>query len=116
MPLVLWVSKPLALENVSQVSSTVIAHNLRAHHTEARVRSLADGAGNGIPERRPPAARVELVVGLVQRRLAALAGVDARGRVVLVECAGARGLGALLAQDAELLCAALDVASMGIQS
>jgi hypothetical protein len=65
MPLVLWVSKLLALEDMSQMPTAVVAHNLRPHHTKTRVGSLTNCAGDGIPECRPSAARVKLVVGLV---------------------------------------------------
>lgn len=44
------------------------------------------------------------MVGLVERSCAARACVDALLGVVLVEVAGAGGLGALLAKNAELLC------------
>lgn len=44
------------------------------------------------------------MVGFVEGRGAAAAGVDAGIRVVLVVFARARGLGAFLAEDAELLC------------
>ena len=42
--------------------------------------------------------------GPVERRVAAGAGVDAGGGRVLVEGAGEGRLGALFAEDAELLC------------
>jgi hypothetical protein len=65
VPLVLGVTKALALENVPKMSTTVVAHNLRPHHAKTRVGSLTDCAGDSIPECRPSAARVKLVVRLV---------------------------------------------------
>ena len=56
MPLVLWIAKSLALENMSQMTSTVVAYNLRPHHAKTRVRLLSDGARDGIPEGGPSAA------------------------------------------------------------
>jgi hypothetical protein len=109
MPLVLGVSEPLALEDVSEVAATVVAHNLRPHHAETGVWSLSDGAGYGIPECWPAASRVELVVCLVERRVAAGALVDAGVGVVLVVGAGARHFGALLTENAKLLCKRLVV-------
>jgi hypothetical protein len=104
VPLILGVSKPLALEDVAQVSSTVVAYNLGPHHAEAGVGLLPNGAWHGVPECRPPASRIELVVRLVQWCVAAGASVDAGIGVVLVEGAGAGHFGALLAEDAKLLC------------
>jgi hypothetical protein len=65
MPLILWVAKLLALEDVSQMPAAVVTNNLRPHHTQTRVGSLANGTRNGIPKRRPSTARVKLVVRLV---------------------------------------------------
>jgi len=101
--LILGVTEPLALEDMSQVTPAVIADNLRPHHAKTGVRLLSHRARNGIPERRPPAARVELVVCLVEGRFAAGALVDAGVGVVLVVCAGAGHFGAFLSEDAELL-------------
>jgi hypothetical protein len=104
VPLILRVPKPLALENMPQMPTAVIAHNLRP----SAIRSLANRVGHGVPERRPSAARVELVVRFVERRFARGARVDAGGRVVLVVFAGAGVLGTFLAEDAELLWVVLD--------
>lgn len=62
-----------------------------------------DGARDAVEVGGPAAAAAELVVRLVQRCVAAGARVHALLRVVLVELATARRLGALLAEDAELL-------------
>lgn len=102
MPLIGGRVEALALEHVAQVAAAVGAHNLGARHAERAVLVAHDGAGDRVEVRRPPAARLELVVGLVQRRRAPRAGVDALRGVVLVEGAGAGGLRALLAEDAEL--------------
>lgn len=107
MPLILWIPESLALENMSQMASTVIAHNLGSHHAQARVGFLAYSSWHGVPEGRPSAARVELVVCFVERRVATGAAVDAGGRVVLIVFAGAGHLGALLPEDAELFCSQL---------
>jgi hypothetical protein len=83
--------------------SAVVANNFRP----PAIRSLPDGIGKRVPEGGPPAAGIELVVCFVERRVAALAGIDAGFRVVLVEWAGAGVFGALLAKNAELLWAIL---------
>lgn len=102
MPLILWISKLLALEYVSQMSSAVVAHNFYPHHAQPRVGLLAHCARYCVPESGPAAARVELVVGFVERRVAATACVDAGSRIVLVELTGAWHFGSFLAQDTEL--------------
>jgi hypothetical protein len=109
MSLILRVVELFALEDVPQMSSAVVAHNLRP----PTVRSLFDGTGEGVPEGGPPAAGIELVVRFVERRIAALAGVDAGFRVVLIEWAGTGVFGALLAEDSELLCAMLASCARG---
>jgi len=103
MSLILWVSEPLALEDMSQVTSTIIADNLCPHHAKTRVGLLSDSARYGIPECGPSAARVELVVCFIERRVASNACIDTGVRVVFVEFTGTRHLSALLSEDSELL-------------
>jgi hypothetical protein len=107
VPLVLGVSKALALEDVPKMSAAVVAHNLRPHHAHCAIGPLAHSARHGVPEGGPATARVEFVVRLVERRLAAAARVDAGVGVVLVEGAGPGRLGALLAENSELFCEVL---------
>lgn len=66
-----------------------------------------------IKERRPAAARLELVGCFVERRIAGGAIVGALGREVFVVFAGEGGFGAFLADDAELLCGTLANQSHG---
>lgn len=108
MPLILGVSKSLALEDMPKMSTAVVANNLRPHHAQPRIGSLSDCARDGIPEGGPAAARVELVVRFVEGRVAAGAGVHAGVGVVLVVGAGAGRFSAFLAEDAELLCELLE--------
>ena len=103
MPLVSRRRVPFALEHVPQVPAAVAAHNFGARHAEGPVLAPRHGPGDAVKIRRPPAPRRELVRRLVQRRLAPRARVDARRRLVLVELARAGRLGALFAEDAELL-------------
>lgn len=103
MSLILGVSKPLSLEDMSQMTSAVVTNNFSAHHAETWVRLLTNSAGYGVPKGRPSAAGVKLVICFVERRIAAAARVDAGVGVVLVVGAGTGGLGAFLAEDAELL-------------
>lgn len=95
--------EPLALEDVAQVAAAVGAYDLDALHEHAGVLEALDGAGDAVEVGRPAAAALELVRRLVQGRVAPGARVHARGRGVLVELAGPGGLGALLAEDPELL-------------
>jgi hypothetical protein len=104
MSLVLGVAESLPFEDMSQVATAVVAYNLRPHHSQAGVFALAHGVGNGIPECRPSASRIKLMVRFVERRVAAGAGIHARGRVVLVVFARAGHFSAFVAEDSELLC------------
>lgn len=94
----------LALENVTQVSTTVRAHNLRPLHAKGAVRVPGHGARHGVKESRPAASRLELVLCSVQGCLAAGAGVDALGGSVLVVLTGEWSFGAFFSEDAELFC------------
>lgn len=102
VPLVRRRVVPLALEDVAEVPAAVGAHNLGAGHAQRAVLVAHHGAGDGIVVGRPAAARLELVVRLVEGRVAAGAVVGARVGAVLVILAGAGALGALFAEDAEL--------------
>lgn len=83
--------------------SAIRTHNLRPLHAERAIHVPRHSTRDGIEERRPAAARLELLVRLVERSVAAGAGVDARGGHVLVIFARVGSFGALLAKDAELL-------------
>ena len=104
MSLVDRVVKPLPLENMPQVASAGGAHNLGPGHAVRLVLVPLHGAGDAVKVGRPPAPRVELGRGLVQRRRASRAGVDTLARVVLVVLPRTRRLRALLSEDAELFC------------
>lgn len=95
---------PLSLKDVTQVAAAVGADNLGPDHAESTIFVTGDRARNAVKVGRPAAARLELVVGLVEWRGTTGAGVDALFGVVLVELAGARGLGAFFAEDAKLIC------------
>jgi hypothetical protein len=104
VPLVRRRRVPLPLEHVAQVAAAARAHDLGALHAEGAVAPAQDGPGHGVEEGRPAAAAAELVRGAVEGRVAPGAGVGALRGEVLVEGARVRRLGALLAEDAELLC------------
>lgn len=97
MPLILRIPKPLSLENMPQVTPTVITHNLRPAHAQTVIRPLAYSSRDSVPKGRPAAAGVKFVVGFIEGRVAASAGVDAGRRVVLVVLTAARGFGAFFA-------------------
>lgn len=96
--------EPFPLEDVAQVSAAVAANDLGPHHAKGAILVPRHGPGNAVEVGRPAAARVELVRGVVQGRVAPGAGVDACGGVVLVELASAGRFCALLAEDAKLFC------------
>lgn len=94
----------LSLEDVTKMTTTVGADNLGTLHAKGTVGVSGYSTRDGVEEGRPAAARLELVVGLVKRSFAASAGVDTLGGHVLVKVATVGCLGALFAEDAELLC------------
>lgn len=94
----------LALEDMSQMASTVGAHNLCSLHAKSAVDVSGDGTWNCIEEGGPAATRLELVVCLVDGSVATSAVVYTLGGCVLVVLSGEWWLGTLLSQDAELLC------------
>jgi hypothetical protein len=94
----------LALEDVTEMAATVGANNLSALHAKSAIGMSGYSTRDGIEESRPAAARLELVVGLVERSLAAGTSVDTLGGHVLVKVAAVGRLGALVTEDAELLC------------
>lgn len=104
MPLVRRRVMTFPLKHMSQVSTTIRAQNLRPRHAERVVRVPRHRARNAVEVRGPAAAGLELVVRLVEGRLAGGAVVDAGAGHVLVVLAGVGRLGALFADDAELLC------------
>jgi hypothetical protein len=55
MSLILGVAEALALENVPEMSTAVVAYNFGPHHAHAGVSSLAHSAWYGIPESGPAA-------------------------------------------------------------
>lgn len=84
------------------MSSTVTAHNLRPLHAERAVRVSRHRAGDVVEVRGPAAARFELVVRLVERRVAGGAVVNPLFGHVLVVFARERGFGAFFSENAEL--------------
>lgn len=94
----------LSLENVAQVTATVGADDFRPDRTEASVLVSSHCARDAIEIGWPAAARVELVSGLVERRIACSAGVDALLGVVLVKLSSAGGFSALFSENSELCC------------
>ena len=93
----------LALEDVAEMAAAIGADDLGAGHAPGAVLVARDSAWDAVKVGRPAAARLELVVGLVQRRITAGAGVDTRVGEELVVLAREGRLGALLPEDAELL-------------
>jgi len=103
MPLVCRRRVPFALEDMAEVAPAVGAHNLGAQHAMRAVLVPLHGARDAVEVGRPAAARLELVRGLVERRVTAGARVDAFLSEVLVVLAREGRLRTLLSQDAELL-------------
>ena len=85
------------------MSAASRTRDLRPDAPQRPVLAAIDRPGQSLVEGRPAAARVELGRRLVERRRTRCAGVGARRGVGLVR-ARVRRFGALLADDAELLC------------
>lgn len=66
-----------ALEDVAEVASAVGADDLGPRHAEGAVFVPGDGAGDAVEVGRPATPGLELVVCLVQRRVAARTSIDA---------------------------------------
>ena len=94
----------LALEHMSEMATAIGTHNLGACHAKGAVLVADDGPGDAVKVGGPPTSGAEFVAGLVQRRVAAGAAVDALLGVMLVVGARARSFGALFTEDAELFC------------
>src|SRR4051812_27760762 len=90
------------VEDVAEVAAAAPAMHLGAEHAVGPVLGLADIALDRLVEARPSGAALELGVGGEQRQVAAGAGEDALA-VFLEQRAGARSLGAFLAQNFILL-------------
>jgi hypothetical protein len=94
----------LALEHMSQMASAVGAHDLGPLHSKGAIGVSGHGARNGIEERRPAAARLELLLCSVNGCIAAGASVSTGAWGVLVVLARERRFGAFVTENAELLC------------
>lgn len=103
MALIRRVGEALALEDVAEVAAAVGTGDLDSFHEHAGVLEAFDGAGDAVEVGGPAAAAAELVRCLVQGGVTPGACVHTLRRVVLVKLAGPGRLGALLAEDAELL-------------
>src|SRR4051794_13038176 len=90
------------VEDVAEMAAAAPAMHLGPEHAKGAILGLADIALDRLVEARPARAALEFGVGGEQRQVAAGAGEDALA-VLLEQRAGARPLGALLAQDLILL-------------
>src|SRR5215469_10752618 len=86
------------IEDVAEMAAAAAAMYLRAQHAEGPVRGGADRVLERLVEARPAGAALELGLGGEQRQVAAGAGEDTFA-VLLQKRAGARTLGALVAED-----------------
>lgn len=93
----------LALEHVSEVTATIAANDFRSRHAKCSVSVSSHCAWNGIEICRPPAATLELMLGLIDWCIAACACVDSLVWVVFVVLASEWCFSTFLTQNAELL-------------
>lgn len=76
-----------ALEYVTKVATAVGANDFGPGHAESTVFMSSYSARDAVEVSRPSAAGFELVIGLVERRIASSAGIHSFFRVVLVKLA-----------------------------
>lgn len=77
MPLIRRRLIPLPLEHMPQMPSAIITHNLRPFHPKRTVGEPLHGARDRVKVCGPATAGLKFMVGFVERRVAAGAGVDA---------------------------------------
>lgn len=90
------------LEDMAEMTSTVIADDLGALHAKGIVHMSLHSTGNRIKVSGPATTGLELVIGCVKRRITPGAVVHALGRMVLIVLAGTGAFCALLTKNAEL--------------
>jgi hypothetical protein len=103
MSLVRWSRISLSLEDMSQMTTTIAAHNLRPRHSKCAISVSGHSSWHGIEECRPSTTTLELVLRGVERCVAGGAVVCPLCWGVFVVFAGEWRFGALFADDSELL-------------
>lgn len=103
MPLVGRRVETLPLEDMPQMTSTVLAGDLNPFHAQGAISVTIDRTRNGVEEGGPAAARVELGRGLVEWRVTTCTGVDTVLGIVVAVLACPSHFGPLLSKDSELL-------------
>lgn len=89
---------------MAKMTAAVAADNLSSLHAKCVVHMSLHSSGDGVEVGWPATAGLELVVGRVERGVAASAGIYALGRVMGIIFSRARPLSALLTEYSELLC------------
>ena len=102
MPLIRWSGITFALENVSQMPTTIAAYYFCSLHSKCAICMSRNSAWDVIEICRPTAARLEFVVCFVEWRIATSTRVDACFGHMLVILAGKWSFSALLSKNAEL--------------
>lgn len=94
----------LAFKDMAKMATTVATNNLGALHAKCVIHMALHGPGNRVKIGRPATARLEFVIGRVERGVASSTGIYALGRVmgVIFSCTGA--FSALLSEYTKLLC------------
>lgn len=86
------------------MAATVATDNFRPLHAEGLIHVSRYGTRDGVKVGRPATAGFELMVCLVEGSVTAGAIIHTLGGRMRIVLAATRSLGALLAQDSELLC------------
>lgn len=104
VPLISGSRVPFPFKDVTKVTPTVAANDLRPLHSQTAIHVSLDSSRDGVKVRRPAASGLEFVVCRVERSVAGRTVVYTLRRVVRIVLAGAGTFGSFLAEDAELLC------------
>jgi hypothetical protein len=91
---------------MAKVTTAVVADNLSSLHTKCVIHMSLHSSGDRVEVGWPATAGLELVVGRVERGVAASTGIYTLRRVMGIVFSSAGALGAFLTEYTELLCMA----------
>lgn len=92
----------LSLEDMSQMATTITAHDFGPLHSKGSIGVARHSTRDTVEVGGPSTAALEFVLSCVKRCITAGTGVDTSVGLMLVVFSGSRGFGTLFAEDAEL--------------
>lgn len=91
-----------SLEDMSQMATTITAHNFGPLHSKGSIGMTRHSPGNAVEVGGPSTAALEFVLSCVEWCITTSTGVDTSVRLMLVVFSGSRSFSTLLAKDTEL--------------